>query len=189
MKRIREKLDVDELHVSDETGKLISSLVESTYRGKDNYNGYNLNMSTISSVLNSVGVTSYNPTTTETDMSAVKSYFSTAQINIKDTCAFRFNAASGVDLRSLELSFVVNGEEKAFTISEDGSYVELSLRAYEMSDTITINVNGSSGTYDLYTYCSALESNADTSSAEACANKQALALVKALYVYAVLANT
>ena len=43
LKRIREKLDVDELHVSDETGKLIASLVESTYRGKDNYNSYNLN--------------------------------------------------------------------------------------------------------------------------------------------------
>ena len=43
LKLIREKLDVDELHVADETGKLIASLIASSYHGKDNYNGYNLN--------------------------------------------------------------------------------------------------------------------------------------------------
>ena len=39
---IRRKLDVDELHVSDETGKLIASLINGNYHGKDNYIGYNL---------------------------------------------------------------------------------------------------------------------------------------------------
>lgn len=42
LKLIREKLDVDELHVSDASGRLIASLINSTFRGKDNYNGYNL---------------------------------------------------------------------------------------------------------------------------------------------------
>ena len=39
---IRKKLDVDELHVSDKTGKLIASLVHDSYHGKDNYLGFNL---------------------------------------------------------------------------------------------------------------------------------------------------
>jgi serine phosphatase RsbU (regulator of sigma subunit) len=39
---IRKKLDVDELHVSDKNGKLIASLGNSNYHGKDNYLGFNL---------------------------------------------------------------------------------------------------------------------------------------------------
>ena len=42
LKLIRRKLDVDELHVSDKTGKLIASLVHDSYHGKDNYLGFNL---------------------------------------------------------------------------------------------------------------------------------------------------
>ena len=42
LKLIRKKLDVDELHVSDATGKLIASLVHDSYHGKDNYLGFNL---------------------------------------------------------------------------------------------------------------------------------------------------
>ena len=42
LKRIRKKLDVDELHVSDKTGKLIASLGHDNYHGKDNYLGFNL---------------------------------------------------------------------------------------------------------------------------------------------------
>jgi hypothetical protein len=40
LKLIRKKLDVDELHVSDKTGKLIASLVHDSYHG--NYLGFNL---------------------------------------------------------------------------------------------------------------------------------------------------
>ena len=43
LKSIRQKLDVDELHVADETGKLIASLTVPSTSGKDNYIGYNLN--------------------------------------------------------------------------------------------------------------------------------------------------
>ena len=42
LKLIRKKLDVDELHVSDKTGKLIASLGHGNYLGKDNYLGFNL---------------------------------------------------------------------------------------------------------------------------------------------------
>ena len=42
LKLIRKKLDVDELHVSDKTGKLIASLVHGSFHGKDNYLGFNL---------------------------------------------------------------------------------------------------------------------------------------------------
>ena len=42
LKLIRKKLDVDELHVSDKTGKLIASLVHDGYHGKGNYLGFNL---------------------------------------------------------------------------------------------------------------------------------------------------
>ena len=42
LKLIRKKLDVDELHVSDKTGKLIASLVHDRFHGQDNYLGFNL---------------------------------------------------------------------------------------------------------------------------------------------------
>ena len=42
LKLIRRKLDVDELHVADKTGKLIASQVHDSYHGKDNYLGFNL---------------------------------------------------------------------------------------------------------------------------------------------------
>ena len=42
LKLMRKKLDVDELHVSDKNGKLIASLGNSNYHGKDNYLGFNL---------------------------------------------------------------------------------------------------------------------------------------------------
>ena len=42
LRLIRRKLDVDELHVSDRTGKLIASLVNGNYHGRDNYLGFNL---------------------------------------------------------------------------------------------------------------------------------------------------
>lgn len=42
LKLIRTKLDVDELHVSDKSGKLIASLVKDSSHGKDNYLGFDL---------------------------------------------------------------------------------------------------------------------------------------------------
>ena len=42
LKLIRKKLDVDELHVSDKSGKLIASLGYDGHLGKDNYLGFNL---------------------------------------------------------------------------------------------------------------------------------------------------
>ena len=43
LKLIRQKLDVDELHVSDKTGKLIASMIKDSFHGKsNNYLGFNL---------------------------------------------------------------------------------------------------------------------------------------------------
>lgn len=42
LKLIRKKLDVDELHVADKSGKLIASLVPESYHGRDNSIGFNL---------------------------------------------------------------------------------------------------------------------------------------------------
>ena len=42
LKLIRRKLDVDELHVSDKSGKLIASLIQNNYRGEDNHIGFDL---------------------------------------------------------------------------------------------------------------------------------------------------
>ena len=42
LKLIRKKLDVDELHVSDKTGKLIASLRHNNDHGKNDYLGFNL---------------------------------------------------------------------------------------------------------------------------------------------------
>ena len=42
LKLIREKLDADELHVADETGKLIASVANYDYHGKDDFVGFDL---------------------------------------------------------------------------------------------------------------------------------------------------
>jgi serine phosphatase RsbU (regulator of sigma subunit) len=42
LKLIRKKLDVDELHVSDKSGRLIVSLRQKSFHGKDSYDSYNL---------------------------------------------------------------------------------------------------------------------------------------------------
>ena len=153
------------------------------------YSGYTIDMGYISTILNQVGVTAFSLTATTTDMSALSAYFKNAQINIDSTCAFRFNAADGVDLNSLTgLTFTVDGTERAFTISADGSYAELSLRGFDMAKMITITVEGATGTYDLYTYYAALVIKAGTSSTEACACNQALQVIKALYTYAQVAS-
>lgn len=153
------------------------------------YGAYHLNMSSIASTLSSVGLTSFSPTATSTDMSGLSAYFKSAQINIDSTCAFRFNAKDGVNLNDLtDLTFTVDGKEREFTVSQDGSYAELSLRAFDMVKTITINVGGNEGTYDLYTYYAALNAKAGTSTTEACAANQALQIIKALYTYAAVAE-
>lgn len=153
------------------------------------YGAYHLDMASIASTLSSVGLTSFSPTATSTDMSGLSAYFKSAQINIDSTCAFRFNAKDGVNLNDLtDLTFTVDGKEREFTVSADGSYAELSLRAFDMVKTITINVGGNEGTYDLYTYYAALNAKAGTSTTEACAANQALQIIKALYTYAAVAE-
>ena len=150
------------------------------------YSAYNLDMSTISAVLDKVNVTSFSATATETDTSAISAYLTSASINLKDTCAFRFDVAPGADIS--DLTFTVDGTTREYTIAPDGSYVELSLRAYEMARTITINVGGAEGTYDLYTYYAYLNANAGIATTEQCEFNQALQLVKALYTYAIVTD-
>ena len=57
-----------------------------------------------------------------------------------------------------------------------------------MARTITINVGGSEGTYDLYTYYAYLNANAGIATTEQCEFNQALQLVKALYTYAIVTD-
>ena len=42
LKLIREKLDVDEIHIADEKGKLIASVASSNYHGQDHFVGFDL---------------------------------------------------------------------------------------------------------------------------------------------------
>ena len=122
------------------------------------YFGVNADVSAIDDLLAAHAATSVSIPTTTTDTSALSEYISGVQLNVMSTLKFRFNLKSGVNGNSVKIT--VNGEEKAVEVYS--GYVEVALRAYEMGDTITISVNGATGTYDLATYCNYVKNNGST---------------------------
>ncbi len=89
-----------------------------------------------------------------------------AQINISDTAKFRFNLAKNGDsyYEADKFTFSLEGSTDGIIVthSQDGSYIELSIRAYEMSRVITISYDGEEiGTYSLYDYYETLKDMID----------------------------
>ncbi len=122
------------------------------------YSGITVNMDKISNVLTRVGLSNSDledagfDTAYETD--SMKDYITSAQINVRDKCTFRFNIVSGRD--ASKFTFKISGTEtelKDVICNADSGYVELSRRAYDMAKPIDIYYDGEViGTYNLYTY-------------------------------------
>ena len=147
-------------------------------------------MTQLNSILKECNPSITTPTGTKYTNDELQAYIQGVQINSSTSSKFRFNLVSGADIS--DLKFLVDGSERDYVVSEDGSYVELSLRAYEMTHDITITVGGKTGTYNLYTYYAALADKANASVSGASAiqkeSEKALEFIKALYTYATVAD-
>ncbi len=130
------------------------------------YAGYRVDMSDITEVMNlsDMGSCSYTPTTNYTDYSesfktAFTGILKGVQLNVADTSAIRFNLANGVTLENVSFKIVDdNGNLVSREATIGDGYVEISLRAYEMSRDIEVTINGVTSTYNLFTYKAKLAS-------------------------------
>ncbi len=122
------------------------------------------------------------------NMSALTSYISSAAINVTSTPAFRFNLVAGADITGLKVT--VLGEEVAYTVGN--GYIEVSLKASQMTEDIVITVGEASGNYNLYTYYNYVITTAEGALNDATVEKRvcyrAVELIKALYSYAAVAG-
>ena len=127
------------------------------------YSGNTVDLTRLTALKNSLGTTTVAPTAptapsvehseTKADFGA---YIRGVQINVRDNCAIRFNLQDGVDASQLQI-FVANDNNdgynaKAVTVANDGSYVELSIRAYEMPRQIKLVIGGEYDLYSIYDY-------------------------------------
>ena len=152
------------------------------------YSGVNTDTTVIDKILKSCSTSLVTPTGTRYDVTALNNYFTGALINASTSSKFRFNVKSGADIS--DLKFYVDGVEKNYTVAQNGSYVELSLRAYEMTHDIVISVGGNEFNYNLYTYYAGLVDIANgTTSANQKEAVNAANFIKALYTYANVADT
>ncbi len=154
------------------------------------YSGYNADIVSLANILTKAGFTNTAPTTgTVYDTAALQNVIRGAQINISDTVRFRFNLMENVDPESITFEVVDDAGHKGVreAIIGDG-WVELSLRAYEITKDITITVGDTSCGYNLYTYYKALEGMTGTASADQVENSSALRLIRQLYIYASIAD-
>lgn len=167
------------------------------------YAGNTVDMSRITALRNheklksvNVNVTPTEPTepsVTHTETLAdFSKYIQSVQIRIKDNSAFKFKLQNGVNAGDFKF-YVANDTntgyvEKDFKIVTIGgsTYLELSLRAYEMARTIKIVYGDEYCTYSLYKLYNATETlaNASTVTGETHEYKAMLKYVEALYSYA-----
>ena len=173
------------------TVKMMSNTLQ-YIKSSARYFGINADVSAIDALLKDHAATAETIPTTTTDTSALADYISGAQLNIMSTLKFRFNLKNGVDGNNVKVT--VNGEEKEVEVY--GGYVEVALRAYEMGDTITITVNGATGTFDLATYCNYVKNNVSNAASVASelhyyyalTNANKGNLISAIYSYYVAAS-
>ena len=168
--------------------KALTSNTLNYIKASAEYFGVNANLAEINTLLSSNNAVIYDlPTSSTTNASAINSYVTSIQLNVMSTLRFRFNLASGVDGNDVVIK--VGGEAKQTYVT--GSYVEVELRAYEMSGTITIEVAGASGTTDLAYYCAAVLAGKGTSGTQARRYELLYTrggMLSAIYSYAVAAS-
>ncbi len=168
--------------------KALTSNTLNYIKASATYFGVNANLAEIDTLLSSNDAVIYDlPTSSTTNASAINSYVTSVQLNVMSTLRFRFNLASGVDGNDVVIK--VGGEAKQTYVT--GSYVEVELRAYEMSGTITIEVADASGTTDLAYYCAAVLAGKGTSGTQARRYELLYTrggMLSAIYSYAVAAS-
>ncbi len=147
------------------------------------YAGYHIDMSELSSVLTSAGLISDAPTGTDHTGTneTLASYIRSAQVSLRGSYAIRFNLAS--DTQASSLAFYIDGRTASTTVGD--GYIDVSLRAYDMNKDIEIYIGSTKlGTYNLYTYYSALSTLTGTQGGDQHENTAALKLIRALWNYA-----
>ncbi len=121
------------------------------------YSGYSPDMSEFMVEFGRIsGVTLPTISGTESE-NKPSTHIESAQINLQDSAKFRFNLKKDGEgyYAADKFSFSFEGSEEGYdvTVAPDGSWIELSIRAYEMSRVITISYDGTEiGTYSLYDY-------------------------------------
>ena len=155
------------------------------------YFGINADFTDINAVIDAAPIIKPEIPTDVTNVNTgdISSYFTGAQLDLSDTLKMRFNIKSGANITSLSVQ--VNSREVDYTVY--ASYVELNLRAYELSDLITINVNGIKKDYSLVEYLISAKSlsSGTTVSAKQCAElfKDVKGnLASAIYNYSIAAR-
>lgn len=126
-------------------------------------------------------------------MANVNDYLTGAALDLNSAPAWVFYVADGADISDLVVK--VNGRVVAHTVAGNKVYVEL--RAYDMIETLTVEVGGVSGEYNFAAYYTAMKALNDgfswSSSWQAGANNDgaiashAMQLLDAFYAYAVYA--
>ena len=168
------------------------------------YAGNTVDMSRITALRNNEKIKSVNVNVTPTaeptapkvthaeTLADFSQYIQGVQIMIKDNAAFKFKLKDGVNADDFTF-YVANDTntgyvEKAAKVVTIGgaTYLELSLRAYEIARTIKIVYNDKYCTYSLYKLYNATETlaNASTVTGETHEYKAMLKYVEALYSYA-----
>ncbi len=109
-------------------------------------------------------------------MANVSAYLTGASLDLNAAPAWAFTVANGADISDLVIT--VNGNNVNYTVV--GGKVIVELRAYDMLDTITVEVGGVSGEYNFAAYYAAMKTLADSASFT---NSKAGSLIKEAEAY------
>ncbi len=173
-----------------EKNKALLSVMFSYIQQAVMYTGYTVDMTDVDTIFAQVGKTSLTVSGTEYDTTSLQEYFTGAQIDVRDTCTFRFNINkddSGNYKDASLFSFTVGGSEAQY--SANGTYILLSLRAFDMNKDIEISYDGAViGTYNLYTYYTKLVALQGSDTSTALEAKQAVKLINTLWTYSEIAK-
>ena len=125
----------------------------------------------------------------EMDLDAISEYVTEAVFAIGNAYKpmFGFKVAAGVTDVTFTNTSVTDGEEKSYTVTagadyENGvlAYTEDYVPVYDIRETITVTIGGSSGTFNLAAYIVYLQTQEMTD-----ANVAAINLCKAIYAYSI----
>ncbi len=137
-----------------ESAKTLAANMLAYVKASAKYFGINADTKEIDNVLALRAATTFTIPTSSASATAIENYLSTVQLNLLSTFKFRFNVKDGAAVDTSSVKVTVGGKEKE--IEAYSSYIEVSLNAYEMTELLTVTVNGASGTFDLAKYCNAI---------------------------------
>ena len=168
------------------------------------YSGNTIDLTRLTALKKTLGTTTVAPTAPvapSVEHSETKAdfgeYIRGVQINVRDNCSIRFNLKDGVDASKFQILVANDNNDgynsKTVTVAEDGSYVELSIRAYEMPRQIKLVLGGEYDFYSIYDYYVSMSELANATitvngaayiTGQTHEYKAALKLIEAIYSYA-----